>query len=81
MKGAVVELLRNPDRPGLEWLIRINPATALMPFDVAVQSRDYVSTVLVGDWSKKAAFFDQSQCTCRLTTKFKLLGRRMVECN
>ncbi|KAL1501701.1 hypothetical protein ABEB36_006983 [Hypothenemus hampei] len=43
MKGAVVELLHNPERTGLEWLIRINPATALMPFDVAVQSRDYAS--------------------------------------
>ncbi|CAG9767976.1 unnamed protein product [Ceutorhynchus assimilis] len=40
MKGAVVELLHNPERPGLEWLIRITPSTALIAFDVAVQSRD-----------------------------------------
>ncbi|XP_066257802.1 1-phosphatidylinositol 4,5-bisphosphate phosphodiesterase gamma-1 [Euwallacea similis] len=41
MKGAVVEILQNAERPGLEWVIRINPATALIAFDVAVQSRDY----------------------------------------
>lgn len=43
MKGAVVELVHNPERPGLEWLIRISPSTALIAFDVAVQSKDYVS--------------------------------------
>ncbi|XP_050292853.1 1-phosphatidylinositol 4,5-bisphosphate phosphodiesterase gamma-1 isoform X2 [Anthonomus grandis grandis] len=41
MKGAVVELINRPERPGLEWLIRIAPSTALVPFDCAVQSRDY----------------------------------------
>lgn len=77
MKGAVVELLRNPDRPGLEWLIRINPATALMPFDVAVQSRDYVSIVSVCDWSKKAFFLPITVYLQRNS----ILGRRMVKCN
>ncbi|XP_019759127.2 1-phosphatidylinositol 4,5-bisphosphate phosphodiesterase gamma-1 [Dendroctonus ponderosae] len=40
MKGAIVNLVHNPDRPDLEWIIRINSSTALMAFDVAVQSRD-----------------------------------------
>ncbi|KAL3276024.1 hypothetical protein HHI36_020754 [Cryptolaemus montrouzieri] len=40
MNGAIVDLLNNPDRVGLEWVLRIVTLTACTPFEVAVRSRD-----------------------------------------
>lgn len=42
MNGALVDLLYIEGRTGLEWTLRIIPATAITSFDVAVQSHDLV---------------------------------------
>lgn len=38
--GAVVELCHNANRPGLEWILRIQNPTMLTTFEVAVPARD-----------------------------------------
>lgn len=48
MNGAVVDMLHSPERPGLEWILRIVTSTALTPFEVAVQSQE-----LAVDWYAK----------------------------
>ncbi|XP_060519361.1 1-phosphatidylinositol 4,5-bisphosphate phosphodiesterase gamma-1 isoform X2 [Cylas formicarius] len=40
MHGAVVDLLHIPERPGLEWALKIVTSTAVTAFEVSLQSRD-----------------------------------------
>lgn len=47
MSGAVVDLLQNPDRVGLEWVLRIVTSTACTPFEVAVHSKELVNKKIV----------------------------------
>lgn len=47
MNGAVVDLIHHPERPGLEWVLKIVTSTACTPLEVALQSRELVSCNLL----------------------------------
>lgn len=42
MNGAVLDFVHNQDRSGMEWIIRIIPATAYTSFECGVQSKELV---------------------------------------
>lgn len=45
LNGAVLDLVHNHERPGLEWVIRIVTSTACTAFEAAVQSQELVSKI------------------------------------
>ncbi|XP_045463914.1 1-phosphatidylinositol 4,5-bisphosphate phosphodiesterase gamma-1 [Harmonia axyridis] len=68
MCGAVVDLLQNPDRVGLEWVLRIVTSTACTPFEVAVHSKE-----LALEWLLNIR--EVAQRACALETQHREMER------
>lgn len=45
MSGAVLHFVRNQDRAGMEWIIRIVPATAYTALECGVESEELVTNI------------------------------------
>ncbi|KAK9878390.1 hypothetical protein WA026_021698 [Henosepilachna vigintioctopunctata] len=70
MNGAVVDLIQNPERTGLEWGFRIVTSTACTAFEVAVHSKE-----LALEWI--LSIRDVAQKASALESQHKQLDKQM----
>ncbi|XP_044272158.1 1-phosphatidylinositol 4,5-bisphosphate phosphodiesterase gamma-1 isoform X2 [Tribolium madens] len=68
MNGAVVDLIHHPERPGLEWVVKIVTSTACTPLEVALQSRE-----LAVEWM--LAIKEVAQRACALENHHREMER------
>lgn len=47
MNGAVLKLIHNQDRPGMEWIIKISPVTLFTSFECGLESEESVTNRII----------------------------------